>query len=73
MHHTTLEQQDKEQEAKEIVKDLEDVEEKYRGEMNTYQDTIQESTKAIGRYENKQVAVLKEVFTFLYLRILRKV
>ena len=69
LHEVTVEQQQKEQEAKQMLHEMESIEEKYRQRMATLHDAIQERTKAVARYETKQVAVLKEVFLFFFTTI----
>ena len=57
----TEEQQHKEQEAQNMLQEMENIEEKYRQKVVTLHDAIQEHTKSVAKYETKQVAALKEV------------
>jgi hypothetical protein len=61
LQDVTVEQQQKDREAQNMLQEMENIEEKYRQNMVALHDTIQERTKSVTRYETKQVAVLKEV------------
>ena len=61
LQDVSTEQQQKEREAQSMLHEMENIEEKYRQNMITLHDAIQEGAKSVTRYETKQVAVLKEV------------
>lgn len=62
----TAEQKQKEKEAQNMMQEMENIEEKYRQNMITLHDAIQERSKSVARYETKQVAVLKEVRSLIF-------
>ncbi len=61
LQEVIVEQKVKEQEAEVITRLMEEVEDKYREDVNKMQDTLQEHKRAVARCETKQVAVVKEV------------
>lgn len=67
LREVEVEQQTKEQEAQEKLRDMEGLEEEHRQKVMAINELIQEASKAIQRAENKQVVVTKEVLLgFVY-------